>query len=83
MTKVLSLVVAASLVVATASAGYARGEEHHSAPWDLLPDIQARLVVHRAMSFKRSAPCGAIPALQALPPDIDSRTIIPCIICTI
>jgi hypothetical protein len=58
-------------------------QEHHSAPWDLLPDIQARLVVHRAMNFKRSVPCRAIPALQALPPDIDSRTIIAYIICTI
>ena len=49
-------------------------QEHHSAPWDLLPDIQARLDVHRAVSFKRSAPCRAFLALQVLPPDIDSRT---------
>jgi hypothetical protein len=81
MTKVLLVVVAASLVVATASASYARGggasgfapgTSFHST--DQLPEVRVPLVLHLAICSGRMAACAAIQARRALPPDIDSHT---------
>jgi hypothetical protein len=81
MTKVLLVVVAASLVVATASASYARG----GGASGFAPGTSFRahgsvagrpgaLALHLAIYSRHTAACAAIQARRVLPPDIDSRT---------